>query len=137
MFEGCPITYMSQLQGEITLSSTKSEYTSLSYTLQEVIPIMNLLKEFRKKGLSISNATPTMKCRVFEDNSGALKIATNHKYRPRTKHLNCKLHHFRDYVTRGEVLIKAVRTDWQLADYLTKAVNVEILQWLQKEVQRW
>ena len=34
-----------------------------------------------------------------------------------------KLHHFRDYVTGGEVAILPVGTLDQASDYLTKAVN--------------
>jgi hypothetical protein len=78
-----------------------------------------------------------MHCRVFEDNSGALEIAKIHKYRPRTKHLNVKLHHFRDYVTRAEISINPINTKDQLADYLMKPVNTETLQKLRKEVMGW
>jgi len=48
MYAGCPITWKSQLQGEITLSSTELEYTGLSYALREAIPVMELLKEMKK-----------------------------------------------------------------------------------------
>ena len=71
-------------------------------------------------------------CKVFEDNSGALEIAVNHKYRPRTKHLNVKLHHFRDCVTRKEITIEKINTLNQLAHYLNKPVTIEILSPLQK-----
>ena len=76
-------------------------------------------------------------CKVFEDNSGALEMAVNHKYRPRTKHLNVKLHHFRDYVTRKEITIEKINTLDQLADYLTKPVTIEILSPLRKIVMGW
>jgi hypothetical protein len=56
---------------------------------------------------------------VFKDNSGALEMANVHKWRPRTKHLNVKLHHFRDYVTKKEISINPIDTSMQLADYLT------------------
>ena len=69
-------------------------------------------------------------CQVFfEDNSGALEMVKIRKYRPRTKHLNVRLHHFRDYVERGETIsIHPINTnDQQPADFLTKALNVETL----------
>ena len=43
-YMGCPIVWNSQLQTEIALSSTESEYTGLSYALCETIPMMELLK---------------------------------------------------------------------------------------------
>ena len=76
-------------------------------------------------------------CKVFEDNSGAIEMARTHKYRPRTKHLNVKLHHFRDYVSRGEILINQISSNIQLADYLTKPVNIETLTHLRKIVMGW
>ena len=137
MYAGCPITWKSQLQTEIALSSTESEYTGLSYALREAIPIMELLKEMRCKGFDVISTKPDVHCKVFEDNSGALEIAKTHKYRPRTKHLNCKLHHFRDYVNRGEISINPVNTTQQRADYLTKPLNEVDLTRHRKVILGW
>ena len=94
MYAGCPILWKSQLATEIALSSTESEYTGLSYALRDAIPVMELLKEMKGKRFPILSAVAKVHCKVFEDNSGALEIARIHKYRPRTKHLNVRLHHF-------------------------------------------
>jgi hypothetical protein len=99
--------------------------------------MMELLKEMKALRFPIRSATPQVHCKVFEDNSGALEIATTHKFRPRTKHLNVKLHHFRDYVTRKEITIHAISTTEQLADYLTKPVNMNILHKLRPVVMGW
>ena len=64
-------------------------------------------------------------------------MAKNHKYRPRTKHLNVRYHHFRDYVERGEISIHKIDTTEQLADYLTKPVNKESLKYLRQKVMGW
>ncbi len=98
---------------------------------------MELLKEMKKFGFPIQSTIPKMHCKVFEDNSGALEMATTHKCRPRTKHLNVKLHHCRDYITRGEITVHPIDTSNQLADYLTKAVNQPILEKLRYEVMGW
>ena len=52
MYEGCPILHKSQMQTEISLSSTESEYTGISYALREAIPIMRLLREFKQRGFT-------------------------------------------------------------------------------------
>jgi hypothetical protein len=88
----------------------------------------------KQHGFPIQIAKPQVHCQVFEDNTGALEIAKIHKYRPRTKHRNTKLHHFRDCVSRGEISIPKICTTRQLADYLTKPVTKEILNRLRKEV---
>ena len=90
MYKGCPILWKSQLQGGITLSSTKSEYTGLSYALQEVNPIMQLLKEMKELRFPIDSTTPKIHCKVFEDNSSALEMAKVHKHHVQMKHLNVK-----------------------------------------------
>jgi len=40
--------------------------------------------------------------------------------RPRTKHINMKYHHFREYVKKGIIKILPISTDDQLADIGTK-----------------
>ena len=79
----------------------EAEYNSLSTALREVIPLMNIVKELKAHGFPMDAVQPTIHCRAFEDNSGALTMATVHKMRPRTKHLNVQLHHFRSYVNSG------------------------------------
>ena len=45
MYAGYRLVWISKLQTDITLSIKESEYMGLSYTLMEVIPIIQLLKE--------------------------------------------------------------------------------------------
>ncbi|CAJ1945456.1 unnamed protein product [Cylindrotheca closterium] len=115
-----------QERPEVTLSSTKSEYTGLSYALREAIPLMNLLKEMKRHGIPVLDHRPKVHCRVFEDNSGALEMAKIHKWRTRTKHLCTKLHHFRSYVMRKEITIHPIDTEDQPADILTNPLAVQL-----------
>ena len=83
------------------------------------------------------DARPKVHCKVFEDNSGAIEMATVHKVRPRTKHLNVRLHHFRSYVDSGQISIHPIRTEDQPADILTKPVNVETLRRHRRMIMGW
>ena len=74
---------------------------------------------------------------MFEDNLGALEIAKVHKNRPRTKHINVRLNHFRNHVERQEISIHAINTNNQTADYLTKALNEDMLKRHRKQVMGW
>jgi hypothetical protein len=98
---------------------------------------MELLKEMKRFNFPIRSTTPKVHCKVFEDNSGAVKIATTHKFRPHTKHLNVKLHHFPYYVTRKDISIHQISTHDQLANYLTKPVHFPILRKLRYRVLGW
>lgn len=120
MYGNCPIIWASKLQTEVALSSTESEYVSLSQSLREVIPLMGLVQELANHGFHLNMTTPVVKCKVFEDNSGAMYMAQVPKMRPRTKHLNIKYHHFREAVQNGSITIHAIASEDQEADILTK-----------------
>jgi hypothetical protein len=124
-YAGCPILWKSQLHTECALSSTESEYTGLSYALRDAIPIMNLFTKMIEMGLPVTTSKAAVHCRVLEDNSRALELAKVAKYRPRTKHLNNRLHHFRSYVESGQISINKINTLEQPADLLTKPLNTE------------
>ncbi len=53
-YAGCPLMWASRLQTEIALSTTESEYISLSTALRDVIPMMNLIEELRSVGFDYS-----------------------------------------------------------------------------------
>jgi hypothetical protein len=124
MYHGCPVLWASQLQLVFALSTTEAEYVAFSTALRDIIPVMNLLKEMADQGHDMVN-TPTIKCKLFEDNSRALEQATTAKYRPRTRHINAAWHHFRSYVASGLIQIHSIRTDWQLGNTFTKQVSTE------------
>ena len=83
------------------------------------------------------STSASARCRAFEDNSGALEMLKIDKHHPRTKHLSCRLHHFRSYVDDGQMSIQKVNTSEQDTDVLTKPVNVEILRRCRKNVMGW
>jgi hypothetical protein len=136
-YAGCPILWKSQLQTECALSSTESEYIGLSYAPRDAIPIMNLLREMIERGLPVTTSNALVHCRVFEDNSGALEMAKVAKYRPRTKHLNNRLHHFRSYVENGHISINKIDTLEQPADLLTKPLNTEAFTKFRYMIMGW
>ena len=136
-YNGCLIAHKSQMQTDIALSTTEAEFTGLSQALREVIPIMRLLKEMKENGFPILSSRADMKCRVFEDNSGAIELSTVFKARPRTKHINTRLWHFMSYVESGDIRIQACKSEDMPADILTKPVNEGNLHRHRLTVQGW
>jgi hypothetical protein len=136
-YANCPIIWASKLQTSIALSTTEAEYIALSTALREVIPLMELIEEMKAQGFGFKTSKPTVHCKVFEDNSGAIEIATVHKFRPRTKHINTQYHHFRSYVIQGRIIIKAISTEEQRADMLTKPLPVNLMVKFRKAVMGW
>ena len=71
----CPIIWASKLQSQVALSTTEAEYIAMSMALRDVIPIMELMTEFRERNFKVICTQPQVYCKVFEDNSGALELA--------------------------------------------------------------
>ena len=98
---------------------------------------MELLKEMKGKGFDVLDHKVKFHCRVFEDNSGAIEMAVIHKWRPRTKHLTTKLHHFLSYVNSDKISIHKIHTSLQPADILTKPLNSDLLKRHRKTIMGW
>ena len=74
-----------------------------------MIPSTGLVEElneiFKKDKLQ-----PIVKCKLFEDNHGVLKLADVPTYKPKSKHIALKYHHFRKIVKEGRVQILPIDT---------------------------
>ena len=137
LFMGCIIMAASKLQTLCTLSTTEAEYVALSEALRETIPIMNLLDEINKECEGAYVSKSCVRCKAFEDNSGALELALVPKIRPRTRHINNKYHHFRSAVRTGRISVSSVDTEEQIADIFTKPLNQNSFLYLRKKLLGW
>jgi len=136
-YAGCPITWSSELQTEIALSSTESEYICLSEALRTAIPLMRILDELQRRNYPLPSTQSTINCTLFEDNDGAAELAKVPKMRPRTRHLNTKYHHFREFVKQGRILIQRVDTLDQVADVFTKPLPSDLFVKFRKLLLGW
>jgi hypothetical protein len=125
-YGGCPIMWASKLQTKVVLSSTESEFVGLSELLRMALVMMNLLKEMRSVGIPVASTTPKIYCKLLEDNAGAIQLAKVPKMRPRTRHINQKYHHFREWVKSGLITILPIDTKEQPADLMTKLLDQEL-----------
>ena len=95
----------------MTLSSTESEYVSLSDGAKETTFAMNLIAEIAEVEL------PSYIC---EDNTGAIFLSKNEQVGARTKHIDVRHHFIREKVANGEILVKYVNTCLNPSDLLSK-----------------
>ena len=72
MYAGCTNMLVSKLQGQIALSSCEAEYISLTQSMRDTIPTINLLQELKDLGFEDVFGTPKVHCKAFEDNMIAL-----------------------------------------------------------------
>jgi hypothetical protein len=111
MNAGGPVSWRCKKQNCVALSSTESEYVSLSQACNEAIYLRNLLKE-------LSNELQPVK--LFCDNQGALFLASNNAFQARTKHIDIACHHIREHVGKGSIVLAHVCSEKMLADIFTK-----------------
>jgi hypothetical protein len=135
-YYGCPIVWISKLQSEISLSTVEAEYIALSQSMRDVIPLIDLIRE-TDQVYGKTTEKPELKCTLFEDNNGALNLAAAPRYRPRTKHIAIKYHHFREHIKNGTVTVSAIDTKDQIADQFTKGLQVSIFKFLRTKLLGW
>ncbi len=133
----CPLMWASKLQTEIALSTTEAEYIALSIAAREAIPLVNLAKEATNRNIIPTANPPTIKCKMFEDNQGAVEMANVPKMRPRTKHLNIKYHFFRQFVEDGTLQVGHIPGEDQMADVLTKPLEEASFQKHRQAIAGW
>jgi len=129
--------WSSKLQTKIALSTTEAEYIALLQAMRALLPLRSLLLEVGTK-LNLNFSTKSVvKTRVWEDNNGALALATNPtKISVQTKHLAIKYHFFRQYIT-GDISVLKVDTKEQLADLFTKGLPADAFCDLTNKLMGW
>ena len=124
------------MQSEISLSTVEAEYVALSQAMRDIIPFIEQVKEMDSI-FELNSPKASVHCTLFEDNNGALELATTPRYRPRTKHIAIKYHHFREYVTNGTISIRPIDTKEQIADQFTKGLQVGTFEYLRNKILGW
>jgi hypothetical protein len=119
---GCPLTWTSKLQTEISLSTMEAEYIALSSSMRELLPLRALVSEMAKAMSFDKVFAVRTHSRVFEDNNGALILATAPRMTPRSKHIAVKYHFFRSHIASGEIQIRKINSEDQTADIFTKGL---------------
>ena len=128
--------WTSKLQTEIALSTTESKYIALSQSMREVIPARCMLQEeLQHFGSSLSKSLTHST--VFEDNNGALVLATAPKMNSRTKYIAVKYHHFQHHVEKGMIKIEKVESERQKADIFTKGLGPVKFPKIRKLLMGW
>ena len=90
-----------------------------------------------EKTLSIESKHPSVNCKLFEDNNGAIELVKAPKIHPRTKHIVLKHNHFREHIRKGLIEINLIVTLEQVAEIFTKALPLPIFNYLRKKLMGW
>lgn len=112
---GNTISWLTQKQPTIALSSTEAEYYALGMAICEAMWLRSLLVEI---GHPCGTATT-----ILEDNQSCIRVAEEPREHKRMKHIDVKYSFIRDTISKKEVKLKYVSTSDQTADIMTKALG--------------
>ena len=131
---GAPIYWRSKRQQLVTLSSGEAEYVAMSACAKEVTWLRRLFWEVtqRQPWTNNSNLPPThiryiAPTVICSDSSAAISMATRDSASTRTRHVDIRYHHIKDLIARKVITLYKVGTKDQMADVLTKATSMEVL----------
>ena len=111
------ISWSSKKQPIVTLSSTESEYVSLTHSAKDIIWIQKLLFEFSPI-ISIPSNIPSLFC----DNQGAICLSSDSTFYARTKHIDVHFHFICQTISPGHLTLHYIPTNDMIADIFTKSL---------------
>lgn len=109
-----PVTWSSQRQKLVTLSTTESEYVAAEAASREAVWLRGLLKSI---GRECDGAT-----KLYVDNQSAIKLVKNAEFHKRMKHIDIRYHSIREKVKRKDIQVEYIPSETQRADIFTKAL---------------
>ena len=115
-YAGGAITRMSQRQSSVAISTTEAEVVAASEATRELVwlklkRLLNDVTEFLREP------------EIQIDNEADIHLAQNPEYHRRTKHIEIRHFFVREKVTAGEIGVRRVATEHQVADAFTKALH--------------
>ena len=115
MCAGGAVSWYSKSQKCVTLSTTQAGYVAMSDMGKEIL--------FLRQVWCFMLLKARMPCiAMYEDNEGAIQVAKHPILNSNSKHIDVRHHFLRELVERKEVEIIHVASQYQHADFLTKAL---------------
>jgi hypothetical protein len=115
--DGNVITWQSQKQRIVALSSCEAEYIAAATASCQGVWLARLLAELKGEEAS------TFSLKI--DNESAIALSRNPVFHDRSKHIDVRFHYIRECVEENRVQLQSIGTVEQLADILTKALGRE------------
>lgn len=112
IMSGAAITWKSQKQRAVALSSTEAEYVSLCESAKEALYLRILLRE-----LYFCKCDQIL---IYTDNRGAECLANDPMFLAKTKHISIKYHFIRASISEKKIFLKHLSSEEMVADILTK-----------------
>jgi hypothetical protein len=110
------VSWKSQQQSIVALSSTEAEYIAATEASKEAIWLQGLLREIEGKNYV---------SKLHMDSQSALYLYKDPMYHERTKHIDVRYHFIRQKVAEQTILVKKIDGKINPADFGTKIVTTD------------
>ncbi|KAB5556119.1 hypothetical protein DKX38_007028 [Salix brachista] len=117
-YGGTAVSWGSNLQKTVSLSTTEAEYIADSEAAKEMIWLQNFLEELGKERQSGT---------LHSESQSAIFLAKNPAYHSRTKHISIRYHFIRSLLDDKQLLLEKICGSKNPADMLTKGVTLDKL----------
>ena len=97
------------------MSTCEAEYVAATSCVCHAIWLRNLLKE-----LGLKREEPTEIC---IGNKSTIALAKNPVYHDRSKHIDTRYHYIRECITKQNVKLEYVKSQYQIADIFNKPLK--------------
>ena len=110
---------------------------ALSHSVRALLPLKSLIKEvIDNLGIDSDNLKFVSSSTIYEDNNGAIFVATSPRMSPTSKHIAAKYHWFRQHVGK-EFVIQEIESENQKANIFTKGLQGQIFVGIRKLLCGW
>lgn len=116
------ISWSSERQQSVSLSTTESEYIAAAQCVKELVWLRKMLIDI----LDIDS----FKINLHMDNMSAIRLIKNPEFHKRTKHISVRHHFIREIFEENKFVLKHVTTKEMLADIFTKALPAQSFSYL-------
>ena len=105
------MTWLSQKQKIVALSSCEAEYVALTLAACQGVWLTGLIEEL--------TCLKVKRARTYVDNISSMELAKTEGRQPRSKHIRVRYHCIRSCVEEREIDVQYINTKRQLADILS------------------
>ncbi|KAJ9539963.1 hypothetical protein OSB04_026469 [Centaurea solstitialis] len=108
------VSWSSKKQNCVSLSTAEAEYVAAASCCSQIIWMRTQLRDYGFKFDKIP---------IYCDSKSAIAIFCNPVQHTKTKHIDIRYHFIKDHVEKGTIELYFVKTEFQLADLFTKALD--------------
>ncbi|KAJ9548298.1 hypothetical protein OSB04_020841 [Centaurea solstitialis] len=108
------VSWSSKKQHSVSTSTAEAEYVAAGSCCAQILWMKNQLQDYDQQFTRVP---------ILCDNSSAIAMANNPVLHSRSKHIDIRYHFIRDHISKGDVELHFIPTEYQLADLFTKPLD--------------